>query len=97
MLLRYRMAEFVSLMRSCSNHAGRVQLIETSEVHGSMVNVTMSMRQTVFKGTLGTVPMWILDSVLCDMRVHGLCSKSLLSPLPVSRDLFALLASTYCV
>ncbi|CDF36541.1 unnamed protein product [Chondrus crispus] len=72
MLSRYRKSEFVSLMRGCSNHVGRVQLVEPPEVLGSMVNVIVSMRQTFFK-----VPNVESPAFRADKRFSFFCANTL--------------------
>lgn len=46
---RYRKSEFVALYRQLTNHAGKVQLIETPLERGSMAASSLKIRQTFFK------------------------------------------------
>eukprot|EP00177_Eucheuma_denticulatum_P002774 GFKZ01004989.1.p1 GENE.GFKZ01004989.1~~GFKZ01004989.1.p1 ORF type:complete len:756 (+),score=103.31 GFKZ01004989.1:232-2499(+) len=49
LLSHYRKSEFLSLMRSFNNHAGRFDVIQTPPHHGTMSDVIISIRQTFLK------------------------------------------------
>lgn len=74
MISRYRKSEFFGLMRDFCNHAGRVDMTEEVLEHGSMSNVVVKVRQTLFRVGDDT------DSLLQapDKRLKSFCEETLL-------------------